>query len=52
MGFVGITNYKVDSERLPRKHLMEFADGKSLVDIKLEQLFSSGAEHVYVSTDD
>ena len=52
MGFVGVTNYKKDSERLPGKHHLEFFDGKSLVELKLEQLFSAGASHVYVSTDD
>jgi len=52
MGFVGVTNYKKSSERLPGKHHMEFYDGKSLVDVKLEQLFAAGAEHVYISTDD
>lgn len=52
MGFVGITNYKKQSERLPNKHHKEFVNGKTLVDIKLEQLLSAGAEHIFVSTDD
>ena len=52
MGFIGVTNYKKVSERLPNKHRIEFSDGKTLVEIKLEQLFAAGAEHVYVSTDD
>jgi CMP-N-acetylneuraminic acid synthetase len=52
MGFVGVTNYKKTSERLPGKHHNVFDDGKTLVDIKLEQLFAAGAEHVYISTDD
>ena len=52
MGFVGVTNYKKTSERLPGKHHSVFDNGKTLVDIKLEQLFAAGAEHVYCSTDD
>ena len=52
MGFIGLTNYKKSSERLPNKHHKDFIDGKSLVDLKIEQLLQSGAEHVYVSTDD
>jgi CMP-N-acetylneuraminic acid synthetase len=52
MSFVGVTNYKKTSERLPGKHHNEFYDGKSLIDVKLEQLFAAGAEHVYISTDD
>lgn len=52
MGFVGVTNYKKTSERLPGKHHSVFDNGKTLVDIKLEQLFAAGAEHVYISTDD
>lgn len=52
MGFVGVTNYKKSSERLPKKHHKEFFDGKSLVQVKLDQLFAAGAEHVFVSTDD
>jgi CMP-N-acetylneuraminic acid synthetase len=52
MGFVGVTNYKKTSDRLPHKHHREFYDGKTLVDVKLEQLFAAGAEHVYISTND
>ena len=52
MGFVGLTNYKKSSERLPNKHHKEFYNGKTLVDIKIQQLLDSGAEHVFVSTDD
>lgn len=52
MGFVGVTNYKKSSDRLPGKHHKEFFDGKSLVQVKLDQLFAAGAEHVFVSTDD
>ena len=52
MKFVGVTNYKKSSDRLPGKHHNEFYNGKTLVDIKLEQLFAAGAEHVYISTDD
>lgn len=52
MSFIGVTIYKVPSTRCPYKHHAEFADGKTLVDIKIEQLLQSGAEHVYVSTND
>ena len=52
MSFIGITHYKKTSERLPGKHHKDFYNGYTLVDIKLQQLFKSGAEHVYVSTDD
>lgn len=52
MSFIGVTNYKKTSERLPEKHHREFYDGKTLVDVKLEQLFAAGAEHVYISTND
>lgn len=52
MGFVGLTNYKKSSERFPHKHHIEFANGKTLVDLKIEQLQQAGAEHVFVSTDD
>ena len=52
MGFVGVTNYKKKSERLAGKHHNVFDNGKTLVEVKLEQLFAAGAEHVYISTDD
>ena len=52
MGFVGLTNYKKNSERFPNKHHITFADNKTLVHLKIEQLQKTGAEHVYVSTDD
>ena len=52
MGFVGLTNYKKNSERFPNKHHITFADNKTLVHLKIEQLQKAGAEHVYVSTDD
>ena len=52
MSFVGITNYKMHSTRCPGKHHKEFYKGKSLVDIKINQLLRSGAEHVFVSTND
>ena len=52
MSFIGITLYKIPSKRCPYKHHAEFADGKTLVDIKIEQMLQSGAEHVYVSTND
>ena len=52
MSFVAVTLYKVPSTRCPYKHHAEFADGKTLVDIKIAQLLQSGAEHVYVSTND
>lgn len=49
---IGITLYKMTSTRCPHKHEMEFADGKTLVDIKLQQMLDAGCSHVYVSTDD
>ena len=52
MGFVGLTNYKNSSERLPNKHNEKFYNNKSLVEIKIDQLLNAGAEHVYISTDD
>lgn len=52
MSFVAITNYKMHSTRCPGKHHKEFHNGKTLVDIKIEQLLRSGADHVYVSTND
>lgn len=52
MGFIAVTHYKKTSERFPGKHHTEFADGKTLVDIKIEQYLAAGAEHVYISTDD
>lgn len=52
MGFVGVTNYKVISERLPGKHHIDFYQGESLVDIKIRQLLENGADHVYVNTND
>ena len=42
----------MDSTRCPGKHHREFHNGKSIVEIKVEQLLASGAEHVYISTDD
>ena len=52
MSFIGLTNYKKSSERLNNKHLKEFYKNKNLVDIKIQQLLKSGADHVYISTDD
>lgn len=52
MSFIGITLYKTDSNRCPNKHFRIFDDDKTLVDLKIEQLLQSGAEHVYVSTND
>lgn len=40
------------SNRCPNKHKLEFYNGKTLVDLKLEQMLDSGCDHVYVSTDD
>ena len=52
MGFIGLTNYKNSSERLPDKHHKKFYNNKSLVEIKIDQLLNAGAEHIYISTDD
>lgn len=52
MSFIGLTLYKVPSTRCPYKHHAEFAYGKTLVEIKIEQLLRGGADHVYVSTND
>mgnify|MGYP003142898027 CR=1 FL=1 len=52
MSWVAMTMYKMHSSRCPRKNHREFYDGKSLVDIKIEQFLNCGAEHVYVSTND
>ena len=52
MGFVGLTNYKNSSERLPDKHHKKFYNNKSLVELKIDQLLNAGAEHIYISTDD
>lgn len=52
MSFIGLTNYKKSSERLNNKHLKKFYKNKNLVDIKIQQLLKSGADHVYISTDD
>lgn len=52
MGFIGITNYKIKSSRLPNKNQKVFYDGKTLAEIKIGQLIQSGAMHVYVSTND
>lgn len=52
MSFIGSTLYKKTSERYPNKNTKEFVNKKSIVDLKIHQLLSSGAEHVFVSTDD
>lgn len=52
MSFIAITNYKMHSTRCPGKHHREFFEGKTLVDIKIEQLQKAGAEHIYISTND
>lgn len=52
MGYVALTNYKKSSERCKNKHHKEFYNGKTLVEIKIDQLLNAGAEHVYVSTND
>jgi len=52
MSFIGVTNYKLNSTRCPNKHHKDFYKGKSLVQIKIDQLQKSGVDHIYISTDD
>lgn len=52
MGFIAVSHYKMKSSRCPNKHHMDFYEGKTLVNIKIEQLLRSGCDHVYISTDD
>lgn len=52
MGYIGVIKYKTVSERFPGKHTRIFANNKNLVEIKIDQLLSSGVEHIFISTDD
>ena len=42
MGFVGLTNYKKNSERFPNKHHITFADNKTLVKVTTDFLTQEG----------
>lgn len=49
---VGLIPIREGSQRVKGKNFIEFADGRSLLEIKMDQLKSAGCfDHIYVSSD-